>query len=111
MRQREVIATWGTVPQQFRPLSDIDWAVTTTLVLGAWPGSSIWEHESPNATELLCVAHSHGVRVVLSGPFHVWWPGAAASHFTKPQHINTSMQAAMVEAALEVVYANGFDGI
>lgn len=111
LARREVLATWGTVPQQFRPLSDIDWDVTTTLVLGAWPGSSIWAHESPNASELLCMAHSRGVRVVLSGPFHLWWPGAAASHFTKPRHINASTQAAMAEAALEVVYANGFDGI
>ena len=109
--EREVLATWGTVPQIYRPLSDIDWNVTTTLVLGAWPGSSIWQHESPNATELICTAHSYGVRVVLAGPFHLWWPGAVASKFTKPDRINASTQAAMAEAALEIVYANGFDGI
>ena len=109
--EQEVIATWGTVPLQYRPLSDIDWNTTTTLMLGAWPGSSIWSHEAMNATELLCLAHSHGVRVVLDGPYSEWWPGAAASHYTKPDHINASTINWMAQATLEVVYAFGFDGI
>eukprot|EP01052_Picozoa_sp_SAG31_P040553 SAG31_NODE_5900_length_2264_cov_4.540878_1_plen_157_part_00 len=42
---KEVIAVWGTEPEKYRPLSDIEWNTTTTLLLGAWPGSSIWSHE------------------------------------------------------------------
>jgi hypothetical protein len=107
---KEVMAVWGTVPEKYRPLTDIDWNTTTTLLLGAWPGSSIWSHETMNATELLCLAHSRGVRVVLAAPYSNWWPGASASHYTKPDHINASTINWMAQATLDVVYAHGFDG-
>ena len=111
LAEREVLATWGAVPQALRPLSDINWTVTTTLLLGAWPGSSIWSFESPNATELLCTAHSHGVRVVLDAPFNEWWPNNRASNYQKPARLNATMREAMAQAALDVVFAHGFDGV
>eukprot|EP01052_Picozoa_sp_SAG31_P040554 SAG31_NODE_5900_length_2264_cov_4.540878_2_plen_88_part_00 len=49
--------------------------------------------------------------MVLAAPYSNWWPGAATSHYTQPDHINASTINWMAQASLDVVYAYGFDGV
>lgn len=91
----------------------IDWNVTTTLVLEAFPGSPLWvwlfERPPPhNATALICKAHSNNVSVVLGGLLSPNLPWSANS--THPIPIELADQVAYTGGIWDVLFAYALDG-